>query len=241
MGHKVNPTGIRIGITRDWNSKWYAAKKNYARLIHQDIAIEKAVEKELADSGVSHIEIHRTAAQAVINIYTAKPGLIIGRGGSAIEKLRNKLNKQFNDKFEINIKEVKKPTLCAKLMGESIARQIEKRISYRRAAKMAIDKIMDGNAVGAKIFVAGRLNGVEIARSEFFSKGKIPLHTFRADIDYAYTPALTTYGIISVKTWIYKGDIFKKQKTVEVVVKEPVNVPEELEKKQAVKGKTKKQ
>lgn len=212
MGQKVNPNGIRVGIIRGWNSKWYAAKKRYADLIHQDIAIEKMIEKELADSGISHVEILRTAAQVIINLHTAKPGLIIGRGGTAIEKLKEKLNKRFNDKFEVNIQEVRKPGLSAKLVADSIARQVEKRISYRRAAKMAIDKSMEAGAVGIKIFAAGRLNGVEIARSEFFSKGKIPLHTFRADIDYASVPAMTTFGKIGIKVWICKGEIFKKKK-----------------------------
>lgn len=219
MGQKVNPNGIRVGIIRGWNSKWYAAKKRYTDLIHQDIAIERMIDKELADSGISHIEILRTAAQVIINLHTAKPGLIIGRGGTAIEKLKEKLNKSFNDKFEVNIQEVKKPGLSAKLVAESIARQVEKRISYRRAAKMAIDKSIEAGAIGVKIFATGRLNGVEIARSEFFSKGKIPLHTFRADIDYASVPAMTTYGKIGLKVWIYKGEIFKKKKQ-EIVPKE---------------------
>ena len=212
MGQKVNPNGIRIGITRSWHSKWYAAKKNYAKLLHQDLAIEKLIEKELVDAGISHIEIHRTAAQAIINLHTSKPGLIIGRGGAAIEKLKSKLNKTFKDKFELNIHEVKKPGLSAKLMAENVARQIEKRISYRRAAKMTLDKAIEAGAIGAKIFVSGRLNGVEIARAEFFSKGKIPLHTFRADIDYALVPAATPYGTIGVKMWIYKGDVFRNPK-----------------------------
>ena len=212
MGQKVNPNGIRIGVTRSWHSKWYAAKKNYAKLLHQDLAIEKLIEKELVDAGISHIEIHRTTAQVVINLHTSKPGLIIGRGGAAIEKLRAKLNKRFNEKFDLNIHEVKKPGLSAKLMAENVARQVEKKISYRRAAKMTLDKAIEAGAIGAKIFISGRLNGVEIARAEFFSKGKIPLHTFRADIDYALVPAFTTYGTIGVKMWIYKGDVFKKAK-----------------------------
>ncbi|MBU1992186.1 MAG: 30S ribosomal protein S3 [Patescibacteria group bacterium] len=230
MGQKVNPNIIRIGVIRDWNSKWYATKRNYAKLLHQDLEIEKLIEKDLTEAGISHLEIQRTANQVIINIHTAKPGLIIGRGGTAIEKLRDKLNKKFDDRFEINIREVKNPALSAKIVGEGVARQVEKRISYRRAAKMAIDKAIEAGALGAKILLSGRLNGVEIARTEFFSKGKIPLHTFRADIDYALVPAHTTYGIIGIKVWIYKGEIFKKKK------EEPVEEPrEEKEPKKTTK------
>lgn len=208
MGQKVNPVGIRIGINRSWDSKWYANKKNYHKLLHQDLAIENMLREKLKDAGVSKIEILRTANSVEINIYTAKPGLIIGRGGETIEALREELEKQFNTKFSVNIQEVKKPNLDAYLVAESIAKQIERRISYRRASKVAIDKVKEAGAQGAKVRVSGRLNGVEIARSEFFSNGKIPLHTFRADIDYANVPASTTYGSIGVKAWIYRGEIF---------------------------------
>lgn len=210
MGHKVNPKIIRIGITKDWDCKWYAGKKTYAKLFHQDIAIEKLINKQLESEGLSKIEILRTQGKVIINIHTSKPGVIIGRGGEIIEKLKDLLAKTFKETFTINIKEVKKPMLDAKIVAESIARQIEKRVSYRRAAKMALEKIMEAGALGAKVYMGGRLNGVEISRSEFFTKGKIPLHTFRADIDYASTPALTSYGKIGIKTWIYRGDVFKK-------------------------------
>lgn len=210
MGQKVNPNSIRLGITRDWSSKWYAPKGKFHKLFHQDIKVEKAIRKELPTEGLSTIEILRTQGKIILNIYTAKPGLIIGRGGEIIEKLKDKLKKQFNEVFAINIKEIKKPMLDARVVAESIARQLEKRISFRRAAKMAIEKSVESGALGAKVFLGGRLNGVEIARGEFFSKGKIPLHTFRADIDYCSTPANTTYGKIGVKVWIYKGDVFKK-------------------------------
>jgi len=210
MGQKVNPKVIRIGITRDWDSKWFANKDEYKKLFHKDLEIEKLLKKKLQAEGVAKIEILRTQGKVVLNIHTSKPGLIIGRGGETIEKLKEELSKKFGEPFAINIKEVKKPLLEATIVAESIASQLEKRVSYRRAAKMTIDKIMEAGALGAKVYVGGRLNGVEIARSEFFSKGKIPLHTFRADIDYCSHFAETTYGKIGVKVWIYKGDMFKK-------------------------------
>jgi len=207
MGQKVNPKVIRIGITRDWDSKWYARKGNYKKLFHQDLQIEKLIREKLQTEGLSKIEIMRTQGKVIINIHTSKPGLIIGRGGEVIEKLKDALSKKFKETFAINIKEIKKPMLDAHIVAESIARQIEKRISYRRAAKVALEKIMEAGALGAKVYLGGRLNGVEISRGEFFSKGKIPLHTFRADIDYASLPAHTTYGKIGVKVWIYKGEV----------------------------------
>lgn len=210
MGHKVNPKGMRLGITHDWDSKWYAGKHNFTKLFHQDLEIEKLLRKNLGEEGVSKIEIMRTQGKVILNIHTSKPGVIIGHGGEVIEKLKASLAKVFKESFVINIKEIKKPMLDAQIVGESIARQVEKRVSYRRAAKMAIEKVMEAGAIGVKIYLGGRLNGVEISRGEFFSKGKIPLHTFRADIDYAATPAFTSYGKIGIKTWIYRGDVFKK-------------------------------
>ncbi len=211
MGQKVNPVCMRIGINRQWDSKWYASKKKYGKTLHQDLAIQKEISKKLKDAGISRIEILRTANAVSINIHTAKPGLIIGRGGENIEALREQLEKKFDNKFSVNILEIKKPNLDAQVVAASIAQQISRRISYRRAAKMAIQKSREAGAIGVKVRIAGRLNGVEIARNEFFSDGKIPLHTFRADIDYAYIPAWTTYGQIGVKVWIYKGDVFKGQ------------------------------
>ncbi len=216
MGQKVNPNILRIGIIRSWDSKWFADKKQYGRLLIQDIEIEKIIREKLADASVSKIEIHRTANKVIVYIHSAKPGLIIGRQGAGIEALKEDLERRFREEFSLSIKEISKPALDAYLLADSIAKQVEKRISYRRAAKMAIDKAMEAGAQGAKVFVAGRLNGVEIARSEFFSKGKIPLHTFRADIDYALVHAKTTYGTIGVKVWIYKGDVFKKKNEVKV-------------------------
>jgi small subunit ribosomal protein S3 len=210
MGQKVNPKGMRIGITHDWDSKWYASKAQYQKLFHQDLQIEKFLKKNMEAEGVSKFEIMRTQGRVILNIYTSKPGLIIGRGGEVIDKLRDSLKKEFKENFTINIKEIKKPALDATIVAESIARQVEKRVSYRRAAKMTIEKTMEAGAEGIKIYLGGRLNGVEISRGEFFTKGKIPLHTFRADIDYASVAAATTYGKIGVKVWIYKGEVFKK-------------------------------
>ena len=210
MGQKVNPKAIRLGITHDWDTKWYAGKREFKKLLHQDLAIEEAIRKNLQVEGVSRIEIMRTQGKVILNIHTSKPGLIIGRGGEAIEKLKERLRKQFNESFAINIKEIKKPMYDAQVVAETIANQLERRISYRRACKVALEKIMESGALGAKIALGGRLNGVEIARSEFFSRGKIPLHTFRADIDYASTAANTTYGKIGLKVWIYKGEVFKQ-------------------------------
>ncbi len=210
MGQKVNPKVIRIGITQDWDSKWYAGKSNFSKLFHQDLAIEKLIKSSIDTEGISKIEIMRTQGKVIVNIHTSKPGMIIGRGGELIEKLKEDLNKRFNETFAINIKEIKKPMLDAELVAKNIAKQVEKRISYRRAAKMSIDKSIEAGAIGIKIYLGGRLNGVEISRGEFFSKGKIPLHTFRADIDYSSIPANTTYGKIGIKVWIYKGEIFKK-------------------------------
>jgi len=213
MGQKVNPICIRIGINRLWDSKWYANKKQYSKLLHQDLNIEKSIRKKLTGAGISKIEILRNANAVTLNIHTAKPGMIIGRGGEKIEILREQLDKEFDQRFTVNIVEIKKPSLDARLLAESIGNQVSRRISYRRAAKMGIDKAMEAGALGVKVRVAGRLNGVEIARNEFFSKGKVPLHTFRADIDYANYPAGTTFGIIGIKVWIYKGDVFKPEET----------------------------
>ena len=210
MGQKVHPKIQRIGIIRKWDSSWYAPKKKYISLLHQDIKIKEYIRKTLKDSGVSAIQILRNANETIINIHSAKPGVIIGHQGEQIEKFREDLEKKFGSRFQINIVEIQKPDLDAQLAAESIARQVEKRISYRKGAKMTIQKAMDAGAKGAKEFVTGRLNGVEIARDETFTEGKIPLQTFRADVDYGFCPAFTTYGAIGIRVWIYKGDIFKK-------------------------------
>lgn len=212
MGQKVNPTGMRTGIIKSWASNWFASKGKYKHYLKDDLAIRKYLEKVFQGLGVSHIEIQNTSGQIIINIHSAKPGLIIGQGGSKIEELKDKLERKFNQNFGINVLEINKPALDAKIVAENIAQQIERRISYRRAAKASLEKAMESGAKGIKVRVGGRLNGVEIARSEFFSEGRIPLQTFRADIDYAMVKAHTTYGVIGVKVWIYKGDVFTKRR-----------------------------
>lgn len=209
MGQKVNPVGLRIGITHSWDSKWYAEKKRYAELFHQDIQIRKTLFAKLKEAGVSRIEILRTPNHVSLNIHTSRPGMVIGGQGAAIDDLRDFLDKKFNQKFHINVHEIKKPYQDAVLLSELIGKQVERRIPYRRACKMTIERAMESGAKGIKVLVAGRLNGVEIARSEIFSAGKIPLHTFRANIDYALFRAITTYGTIGVKVWVYLGEVFK--------------------------------
>lgn len=211
MGNKINPNILRIGSYRTWDSKWFAKGKAFTKTLHEDLKVRKFVEQKLKEAGLSRIEILRTAHNVTLNIYAGRPGNIIGKGGSIVEELKAALEKLTGDKYVINIREVKKPNLDARLAGEFVVQQIEKRVSYRRAAKMLIDKALESGALGAKVLVAGRLNGVEISRSEFFTKGKVPLQTIRADIDYAYLPAHTSYGTIGVKIWIYRGMIFKKR------------------------------
>lgn len=210
MGQKVNPKSLRLKTIRTWDSIWFAPKKNYSKLLHEDLEVRKEIEKNLIEGKIGKIEILRPANRIIVNIHTARPGLIIGQEGKAIENLRNALEKKFKEKFDLNILEIKKPGLWAKLVGENTKVQIEKRVAFRRAAKSAIEKSLENGAKGVKIQLSGRLNGVEIARQETFSKGKIPLQTIRADIDFEYTPANTTFGIIGIKTWIYRGEIFNK-------------------------------
>lgn len=208
MGSKVHPIGLRVGINRTWDSKWFATKRSYAKILHADLKIRQVILDKLKEAGVSQIEILRNANQVTINIHTSRPGIVIGSQGAAIEALRRDLESKFHEKFNLNIKEIKKPYQDAAILAELVGKQVEKRIPYRRACKMSIERSMESGAKGVKINVAGRLNGVEIARSEFFAAGKIPLQTLRSDIDYAYFRAITTYGTIGVKVWIYKGEIF---------------------------------
>ena len=210
MGQKVNPKSLRIGIIKTWDSKWFANRKNYAKMFHADLALRKVIQDKLKNAGITKIEIERSAKKVVVNIHAAKPGLIIGRQGVAIEDLRDMLNRKFGENFEVNIIEIPNPDISAQLIGELVASQIVKRIAYRRAVKMAVQKAIEAGAIGVKIQVAGRLNGVEIARREYFKDGNIPLHTLRADIDYAQINSHTTYGVIGIKVWVYKGLIFKK-------------------------------
>ena len=211
MGQKINPTGLRVGIIRDWDAKWYA-EKDFATDLHEDLRIRKFIENKLTNASVSTIEIERAAKRVNISIHTAKPGMVIGKGGSEVEKLRQELNKLTGKRVHINIVEIKKPDLDAKLVGENIAQQLENRIAFRRAMKQAMQRTMRAGAKGIKVQVAGRLNGADMSRVEHFSDGTVPLHTLRADIDYAWVEASTTYGQLGVKVWIYRGEVLPTKK-----------------------------
>jgi len=206
VGQKVNPVGLRIGIIRDWESKWYAGKE-YGTLLMEDVKIREYLKQKLKDSAVSHIEIERAANRVNVTIHTAKPGMVIGKGGSEVENIRQYISKLSNKKVHINISEIKNPELDAILVAESIAQQLERRVSFRRAMKQSIQRTMRSGAKGIKTAVSGRLGGAEIARSEGYSEGTVPLHTLRADIDYGTAEAHTTYGRIGVKVWIYRGEV----------------------------------
>ncbi len=208
MGHKVNPIGIRLGIAKDWNSKWFANKREYAQYLGADLKVRELLKKKLAQAGISKIQIERPAKTARVTIHTARPGVVIGKKGEDIEKLRKEVSDVMGVPAHINVSEVRKPELDAQLVAESIAQQLERRIMFRRAMKRAVQNAMRLGALGIKVNVAGRLNGAEIARSEWYREGRVPLHTLRADIDYGFAEALTTYGIIGVKVWVYKGEIF---------------------------------
>ncbi len=207
MGQKVSPVGLRIGVNKDWESKWMAPKKDYAKYLNNDIKIREYLENKLKDAGISKIEIERNSKRCEVIINSSKPGIIIGRGGEEINKLKNELSKLVDEELTVSIKEVKNIDLNAQLVAESIAKQIENRGSFRAAEKKAIRAAMKAGAKGIKTLVSGRLNGVEMARQEGYSEGNIPLHTIRADIDYGFAESLTTYGKLGVKVWIYKGEI----------------------------------
>ncbi len=208
MGQKVHPTGIRLGISKDWNSTWFATKKDFAATLLSDIEVRNFLEKKLSHASVSRITIERPARSARVTIHSARPGIVIGKKGEDIEKLRTEVSKLMGVPVHINIEEVRKPEMDAKLVAEGIAQQLVKRIMFRRAMKRAVQNAMRQGAQGIKIQVSGRLNGAEIARTEWYREGRVPLHTLRADIDYATAEALTTYGIIGIKVWIFKGEIF---------------------------------
>lgn len=211
MGQKVNPIGLRIGITRTWNSKWYA-DKSYAEQLKGDIEIQNFIKKQLKHAAISKIEIERASRKTKVNIFSARPGIIIGRKGDEVEKLKKALVKLTQRDVVVNIKEIKRPEIDAQLIAENIAMQLERRVAYRRAIKRAMTSAMRMNIEGCKIMVAGRLNGAEMARSEWVREGRVRLHTLRANIDYGFTEALTTYGLIGVKVWICQGDNFEKQR-----------------------------
>ncbi len=211
MGQKVNPIGLRIGVTRTWNSKWYA-EKSYAEQLEEDINIQSFIKKSLKHAAISKIEIERTSRKMKINIFSARPGIIIGRKGDEVEKLKKAVARLTKRDVVVNIKEVKRPEVDAQLIAENIAMQLERRVAYRRAIKRAMSSAMRMNIEGCKIMVAGRLNGAEMARSEWIREGRVRLHTLRADIDYGLTEALTTYGLIGVKVWVCRGENFDKQR-----------------------------
>jgi small subunit ribosomal protein S3 len=206
VGQKIHPVGMRVGIIRDWESKWYAGK-DYAELLHEDIKIRDLIKQRLKDAAVSHVEIERAANRVNVTIFTAKPGMVIGKGGTEVDTLRNALSKLSDKKLHINISEIKNADLNATLVAENIAQQLERRISFRRAMKQTIQRTMRSGAQGIKTMVSGRLGGAEIARSEGYNEGTVPLHTLRADIDYGTAEAHTTYGRIGVKVWIYRGEV----------------------------------
>ena len=207
MGQKVHPVGIRLGYIKDWNSIWYSDTKNYANKLLSDMSVRKYLFEKLKKASVSRVKIERPAENAKVTIYTARPGVVIGKKGEDVEKLRQKLNKMMGVPVHINIEEIKKPELDGQLVADSIAQQLEKRVMFRRAMKRAVQSAMKMGAKGVKVQVSGRLGGAEIARSEWYREGRVPLHTLRANIDYATSEALTTYGIIGVKVWIFKGEI----------------------------------
>ncbi|MCL0049606.1 30S ribosomal protein S3 [Peptococcaceae bacterium] len=208
MGQKVSPIALRVGIIRDWGAKWFASKKDFANLLIEDVKIRKFIKKQLYQAGISNIQIERAANRIKITIHTAKPGIVIGRGGTEVEVLRKNLERMTAKNVNINVQEIKIPETNAQLVAENVAAQLEKRIAFRRAMKQVITRAMKVGAKGIKVAVSGRLGGAEIARTEWASEGKVPLHTLRADIDYGFAEADTTYGKIGVKVWIYKGDVF---------------------------------
>ena len=214
MGQKVSPHGLRVGIIKDWSSKWYANKQDFALNIAEDNKIRKYLKNTLKSAGISSINIERKGTDVKVNVYAAKPGMIIGKGGAAIEELKKKLEKMTSKTVSLNIEEVKNVDMDAVLVAESIASALERRISFRKAMKQAMARTMKAGAKGIKTQVSGRLGGAEIARAEHYSEGTIPLQTLRADIDYGFAEALTTYGIIGVKVWIYKGDILTSKNDV---------------------------
>jgi small subunit ribosomal protein S3 len=213
MGHKVNPISYRLQVNKNWKSRWFAGH-DYAKFLHEDLKVRKYIDEKLgARAGIAKVEIERNANMMTVIIHTSRPGVIIGRGGAGAVELKAGLSKLIESKIkDINIEEIRNAELNAQIMADSVAQQLEKRIAYKRAAKQVLDKIMKAGAKGAKIMIGGRLNGADISRSQFFAEGKIPLATLRADIDYAPARALTTYGILGVKVWIYKGEVTEETK-----------------------------
>jgi len=214
MGQKVNPISFRLGINRGWDSVWFAKKKEYGKLLIEDFKIREYIKKNVVNSGVSQVMIERTSKKCIISIYTSRPGFVIGKKGSDIEKIKNNLAKISNTEISLNIKEVKKPELNAFLVADNIAQQLVKRIAFRKTMKRAVQSALRLGAKGIRVCLSGRLAGNEIARTEWTREGSVPLHTFRANVDYAEAEALTAYGIIGVKVWIYKGEVFSNKLSI---------------------------
>jgi small subunit ribosomal protein S3 len=212
VGHKVHPYGLRLGIIKDWEGKWYANRREYRELVHEDLALRRIVKERFFSAGVPRIDIERAANRVKVTIHTARPGMVIGKGGTEVDNLRKQLEKVSGKQVQINIVEIKHPDLDAQLVAEGVAFQLERRISFRRAMRQAQQRSMRAGAKGIKVRVSGRLGGAEIARSEWNNEGSIPLHTLRGDVDYGFAEAHTTYGRIGVKVWIYKGEILPQKK-----------------------------
>lgn len=212
MGQKVHPKGLRLGIIKDWDAKWFADNKNFSKFLLEDNKIRSYIKKTFYSAGVSRVQIERAANRIKVSIYTAKPGIVIGRGGAEVEALRKKLEQMTGKQINVNIVEVKVPEIDAQLVAENIASQLERRIAFRRAMKQAVGRAMKMGAKGIRVACSGRLAGAEIARTEWYSEGKVPLHTLRADIDYGFAESKTTYGKIGVKVWIYKGEVLPEAK-----------------------------
>ena len=215
MGQKVHPVGMRLGIVKDWSSTWYAGRRDYADYLNTDLEVRDYIRRRLAHASVSHIQIRRPARNARIVVHTARPGIVIGKKGEDIERLRREVSRMMNCPVNIGVEEIRKPELDARLVAESVANQLERRIMFRRAMRRAVTNAMRLGAEGIKVMVAGRLNGAEIARSEWYREGRVPLHTLRADIDYGLAEARTTYGVIGVKVWIFKGEVQEEAPAVD--------------------------
>ena len=219
MGQKVNPVGLRLGIVKDWNSKWYANSKGFADLLNKDLEVRAFLKQRLAQAAVSRIQIDRPAKNAHITIHTARPGVVIGKKGEDIDALRNEMARRMGIPVHISIEEIRKPELDAQLVAEGIAQQLERRVMFRRAMKRSVQNAMRLGAGGIRVNIAGRLNGAEIARREWYREGRVPLHTLRADIDYGFARAVTTYGVLGVKVWIFKGEVFDQEVPAEKTAK----------------------
>ncbi len=222
MGQKTHPIGFRLGFNKNWTSRWFARGRDYARLFHEDLQMKKAVKSKYAHAGIASVDVERIGPKVRVIVHTARPGIIIGRGGKEIENLKNMLETIARKEVYVDIREVDKPELNATLVAEGIATQLEKRIAYRRAMRRAVEMALKMGAKGIKVMCSGRLGGVEIARTEWYLKGQLPLQTLRADIDYAFTEAFTTYGQIGIKVWIYRGDVDKPKVSSQIIEAEEI-------------------